>query len=910
MSSRDRIIQDAMRLARQYGVMSRGYADGGMPMAPQQPPMATDPTVGLAKSVLSEKPMSSRLASTFQQENRPGVIVSPRPGKGSGPTIHPEAGFEFDPTAPVDDSAEAPWSPATPNLLGAKLPPPVQHPSLYEPRMGKLTEHAGKIFQSKKFQDFIDEHVGLRGLKVMPTVGTWMGEMEPSFILQHPDMTPEQAHKLAHILGFGFQQDATVHVKHNPNAEEGIPALLAGTGKKLSKSEIDGIHDSARKEGLDFTVTGDGKAAKFLHFGPEEAYDDFLNKVSRIADTNKLNERYHARTEGDLINAKDYFNGIFGGQGGVEGLPPGSERSPDLFRGVVNNVLAPYAKAISGEGYRLSPERLAQAYGLTPEEEIHVREALYPSGRKVDDRTTVPLMNGQEDLDVVPTGNRGQSTVSDVLQALQNRAASKGQIDPGDYSDTAKTKIAADIAKEVAFHVDNSDKSAIGWYDAALKKAMGRYHEIFPELQTDKNAEMLFHAILGITSQGNDVYNNSVHAARMYDLIRQGKTIPEALKQLKGSFGDKTAAIEQNIDKFRHLTETNGYDKMRDLFGQTKTVSEWNKILRNDKDLHGPDGKPLSMQGGKDQKVTGWTVFGPKIGSFINNLSGDYSTLTADLWFSRTWNRLLGHNFIHTPMAEAKQYRDLRDAMKAEYYHHNGFPHEQQNPYKSSEGKIIQKGGEPQQWDYGNDMKGMKPEEFDDLINDPDKMLAFAQKAESDYRKGQYKEKSDVKRRAKNWVENRELPQAAPRGDVERSFQQDTAEAAQKVLKQKYGLDISIADIQAALWFHEKELFAKYGVASEKAKPADYDDAAQHAVNLYKNGDIFRVKSKEKPAKAAKKGQVSVDEPGLDLGPTGGMARGGVPNPDRMMKLHPARRIPGVHIRTAEAGEPFFSGDK
>ena len=31
--------------------------------------------------------------------------------------------------------------------------------------------------------------------------------------------------------------------------------------------------------------------------------------------------------------------------------------------------------------------------------------------------------------------------------------------------------------------------------------------------------------------------------------------------------------------------------------------------------------------------------------------------------------------------------------------------------------------------------------------------------------------------------------------------------------------------------------------------------------------------------------------------------------PDEMMQLHPAMRIPGVHIRTAEAGEPIFRGD-
>jgi hypothetical protein len=29
-----------------------------------------------------------------------------------------------------------------------------------------------------------------------------------------------------------------------------------------------------------------------------------------------------------------------------------------------------------------------------------------------------------------------------------------------------------------------------------------------------------------------------------------------------------------------------------------------------------------------------------------------------------------------------------------------------------------------------------------------------------------------------------------------------------------------------------------------------------------------------------------------------------------MIKVHPAMNIPGVHIRTAEAGEPFFYGDK
>lgn len=825
---------------------SQGYADGG---AIDEFPLERawrEHRLGMAEGGTAGGmgPMQSPLLQkTFEQENRPGVIVSPRPGKGGGPPIMPEAGAPYHPELEED---REPWSFATPDIIGAAKPPPVQHPVFNEPRMSELTKHTQRLFKDKNFHKLVEDMTGLQGLSVTPTVGTWKNEMEPSFILNHPDMDEEKARKLAHLMGFGFQQDATVHVKHNPEHEDGIPALLIGSGKKLTSKQIDDIHKHATQHGLDFTVTGDGKAAKFLHFGGDDTYDDFLDRVGNIADQAKLSERYHAKTSGDLINAKDYVNGLFGGAGGQEGLQTGTERSPDLFRRVVDHVLAPYAKAVAGEGYRLSPERLQETYGLTDEEREHVRNSLYPTGKKSEDRTTIPLMTGEEQLDVRPTGDKGAS-VGDVLFALQNRAAQKGQIDPGDFSDTAKKKIAEDIAKEVAFHVQNSDKSAIGWYDTALKKAKDIYHDIFPSIAQDKNKELLFDALLGITSQGNDVYSNSTHAARLFDKIENGMSLKDAVKDLRGSFGDKTRAIELNLNKFHDLIEKNGYDEMRDLFNQTKTVGEWNKILRTDPRFK-VGGSDLKMQGGSNQKVTGWMVFGPKIGSFINNLHGDYSTLTADLWFSRTWNRLLGHNFIHTPLAEAKQYRDFRDALMAEYY--------QGNPnvgvgekVKTVEGQPkYEKTGAPKKWLFGNDAQELSKEDLDRAISDPDEMLKLAQEYTDRYRKSGFKDKSDLRRRAKNWIENRELPVAAPRGDLERDFQQRTVEEAQKILNKKHGMNISIADIQAALWFHEKELFGKLGVASEKAQPADYADAAAKTAESIRNGDLYTVKSKEKKA--------------------------------------------------------------
>ena len=834
-------LQDALNrvpAAAHGGAM--GYAEGG--------DVENNPAVQKALSLTSGV-NTPALHSTFGLENRPSAIVSPRPGKGGGPPIthRPE---NFDPSLVTD---QEPWTYSTPDIIGASKPPPVQHPVFNEPRMKNITRHTAKIFNNKNFAKIVKEITGLEGVTATPTVGTWQKEMEPSFIIHHPEMTSDHAKALAHLLGFGFQQDAAVHTWHNDSTEDGIPALLIGNGNKLTNKDIDRIAKLANHHGIDFTVTADGKAAKFLHFGDEKSYHDFADKVGNIADSTGMSEKYHAKTQGDLIYAKDYLNGIFGKGGGSEGVQASPERSPDLFRRIVDHILAPYSKAVASEGYRLSPERLQEAYGLTDDEAEYVRKAMRPSGRA--DRTTIPLMTGKEKLDIRPTGSRGQPTVEDALYALQNRAAAKGQIDPGDYSKQAMNKIASDIAEEVKYHMDSSNagnqKSAIGWYDSALKAAMSKYTDIFPQLLKNQDDKMLFHAILGITSQGNDVYSNSINAARVFSLMKdQGMSLPNAVKKLSGTFGAQTNAIEQNLLKLHHLLNTNGFNAMRSFFNNKTTVSQLNSFLRKNPKFFGPSGNPLEAQGKGDQIVSGWSVFGPKIGSFINNLHGDYSTLTADLWFSRTWNRLLGHNFVHTPITEAKQYRDLRDAMTAEHAYHNGLPAEQA-PYTKN-GKIDTS----RNWLHGSDLKDMNHDEFKNLINDPEAVLNFAKDVADKYADSGYKDKSDVRRRAKNWIENREKPVEAPRGDEERAFQQNTAELAQKLIKKRYGVDISIADIQAALWFHEKELFDKLGVSSKKTKPADYVDAADQTIELMKNGQLFQAQSKKRKAEKASGGSV------------------------------------------------------
>ena len=826
-----------------------GYASGGdvdkaLQIAGAQP--KTDPVALAQQTLAAPRPAPTKgqqkLMGTFQQENRPAAVVSPKPGTGG-----------------TEDSPG--WSFSTPTAPGEDRPPPMQAPVRETPRLGNISDHVQRQMKTKGFKDLVRDVAGIHKMDVTPTTGSWMGKVEPSFIINGygpngEEATPAQIRKLSHLLGFGYQQDAVVEHHHNPNIEEGVPTMYVGKGKKLDNADLDNIHAASQNHGLDFTRTKDGMGVKFSHYGdekdtPEQAeqkHNAFMDKVKSVADQTGMPDRLHVRTAGDLKYAKGYLDEIFGGASGQEGLPPGSARSPDLFGRVVDHVLAPYAKAAASEGYRLSPERLGETYGLTPDEVNRVREGLYPSGKK--DRSTVPLMDDGPDaekLDVRPTGKGGKPVVDDVLYALQNRAASSGQIDPTDHSDAAKKMIAKHMADEVEHHASGSGKSAIGWYDSELKKAKDKYAAIFPEIKKDPQKALLFDTILGITSQGNDVHSNSVFAARLYNTIRDGKTsLQDATEQQAGTMGEQTKAIEYNLNKLHHLLENNSPEELASKLDKKQTVSDWNKQLKADKSLHNFDGNPLSVDGRADQKVTGWSVFGPKIGSFINNLRGDYSTLTADLWFSRSWNRLLGHNFLHTPLQEAAQYRDFRDAMHAEYAHHHPDEMSPVQPNKTRQGKVATDAeGNPQPWLHGSDMKNMSQDEFDAHINDPELMLEKAKEIYDKYSspnketgKGAFSEKSDLRRRAKNWVESRYNPVAAPRGDEERGFQQDTAEEAQKMLK-KRGIDISIADIQAALWYHEKDLFGKYGVAGSRQAPASYSDAADKTVQLHQSGRLY-----------------------------------------------------------------------
>ena len=75
-----------------------------------------------------------------------------------------------------------------------------------------------------------------------------------------------------------------------------------------------------------------------------------------------------------------------------------------------------------------------------------------------------------------------------------------------------------------------------------------------------------------------------------------------------------------------------GWKKYKDILKQSKTVGEWEALGYS---VNG-ENKPTVVTGAM-------AIFGSKIGSFWGNLNGDFTTLTADLWFSRMFNRYTGN---------------------------------------------------------------------------------------------------------------------------------------------------------------------------------------------------------------------------------------------------------------------------
>jgi hypothetical protein len=252
--------------------------------------------------------------------------------------------------------------------------------------------------------------------------------------------------------------------------------------------------------------------------------------------------------------------------------------------------------------------------------------------------------------------------------------------------------------------------------------------------------------------------------------------------------------------------------------------------LREDYGIEVPGESP-------DYEMNGAAIFGPKIGSFFNNLNKNFNTTTFDLWNSRNMNRLSGSMLKFSPaklltdkaptktgklrLSHLTQLSNLLDNGTIE-----GADLDQQAKMRKEIAKL----------------RNYKTMTRDRILS---QAPTIANWADSEHRRyGQStgyarsyapELKSDSTSLAKNFDLNLTDLRDAPKGPVQRKQWRDIYDRLKANLSNA-GIDMSHANNQAVLWYIEQALFRLGG--SRNRASYDYLDAAHRLVRKVKSGHL------------------------------------------------------------------------
>jgi hypothetical protein len=146
---------------------------------------------------------------------------------------------------------------------------------------------------------------------------------------------------------------------------------------------------------------------------------------------------------------------------------------------------------------------------------------------------------------------------------------------------------------------------------------------------------------LAITSNGADVNTQSQDGWKIYNHWKTGGKLAKAEK--RGS--QRGDAVEAMLETADLMAETmGGYAALGEFLSRKGTVRELRSALKDTMGDVLTDKQITKLTNGEliDEVVPFSLVFGPKLGSFFNNMNGDFSTVTMDRWFMRTFGRAMG----------------------------------------------------------------------------------------------------------------------------------------------------------------------------------------------------------------------------------------------------------------------------
>ena len=436
------------------------------------------------------------------------------------------------------------------------------------------------------------------------------------------------------------------------------------------------------------------------------------------------------------------------------------------------------------------------------------------------------------------TGDRqykpNSTLLLDAVKILHGKTSEAlGTDRPVEYTEENKESLARLMATEALKPLD-TDTNAIGWYDEQIKNAKKILRLIDPRIfESDKN-ETIYDWALAVTSNGTLVEDNFAFAQEVFDFYIKNQRLPVKEWNKGGERREMMRKAFQFANDYEKLVNDGQVrGSFREFLSTEFTVKQLQKVIR---DLNQEFNLNMSVPADENAEtiVFGSYMGGPKIGQgFYQNIIGNYEPLTMDIWWMRMWNRLVNRPLKPRPKpAELRRKRtqtrdklielargDISDPDTAVVRVVLGL-----DPFKFTTRSRPFKGALP---DTGLNLSDLrKNDTFDQFVP------AF-NRAWNRYFAGYQRDNNRNPKKPQVFNDMDVLQddiygavQATPANGTERQYMREVTKRAQDLLRET-GVDIEIADLQALLWYPEKNLFEAIGVKRKKGESTDYERAAR-----------------------------------------------------------------------------------
>ena len=372
--------------------------------------------------------------------------------------------------------------------------------------------------------------------------------------------------------------------------------------------------------------------------------------------------------------------------------------------------------------------------------------------------------------------------------------------------------------------------TSCNWYTAAINRMVAIVSTLHPEIGTDEaaadhpsklfrnrdEARTVLFAAMAITSQNINVQDNMRYALEQYrHFLRTGQFSPKG-------YGANGVAIENNLARFNFILNRADGDltRVRKLLTMKLTMNQLQTVGKK-------YGISIASNVLADETVYGSMLFGPKVGNgFFQNLMGNHEPVTIDLWFMRMWGRYTG-TLIRDEITGDSHERLIKGMKKSmgsvrmrAFLEKDGLARTTREIEDMDARELL---------DYCRKLKltweKMRRRYVEGKISDSYATLANPRKDRpANSVVSEFKSKLGWPAAADNIVSTLGMPVDSPRNGTMRRWISNVVKQSIEKLNQ-LGYSMTAADLQAILWYPEKEIYGKLTDRPLERFNMSYDEA-------------------------------------------------------------------------------------